>query len=232
MLADLQAEALVGTPDAVVLVEGLSDHFAVATVASKLGRDLHEDGIAIVPMGGATNIGRFLAVFGPRGRNLRIAGLCDAAEAGYFARALEKAGIDGRVGSARVFVCDRDLEDELIRALGGSAVEAIIERAGSSPSSEASNRCRLIATVPVTSTSTGSWACVRPASTATRSCSRRRSPSTTSPGPYGPWWTRSADDRCAGAQGAGFKESTVFAMRRARVAGCFASSMARTCSLR
>lgn len=130
MLADLQAEALVGTPDAVVLVEGLSDHFAVATIASKLGRDLHEDGIAIVPMGGATNIGRFLAVFGPRGRNLRIAGLCDAAEAGYFARALEKAGIDGRVGSARVFVCDRDLEDELIRALGGSAVEAIIERAG------------------------------------------------------------------------------------------------------
>ena len=130
MLADLQAEALVGTPDAVVLVEGLSDHFAVATVASKLGRDLHEDGIAIVPMGGATNIGRFLAVFGPRGRNLRIAGLCDAAEAGYFARALERAGIDGRVGSARVFVCDRDLEDELIRALGGSAVEAIIERAG------------------------------------------------------------------------------------------------------
>jgi hypothetical protein len=27
-------------------------------------------------------------------------------------------------------VCDRDLEDELIRALGGAAVEAIIDQAG------------------------------------------------------------------------------------------------------
>jgi hypothetical protein len=137
MLADLQSEALAGAPNAVVLVEGLSDYFAVQTIARRRGRKLQDEGIAIVPMGGATNIGRFLTIFGPGGRNLRIAGLCDAAEAAYFSRALGAAGVDDALESTvsdRLFVCDRDLEDELIRALGGAGVEGVIDRAGDLPS--------------------------------------------------------------------------------------------------
>jgi hypothetical protein len=137
MLADLQSVALDGAPHVVVLVEGLSDCFAVEAIAGKRGRKLQDEGIAIVPMGGATNIGRFLTTFGPQGRNVRIAALCDAAEAAYFARALRAAGVDVALESARsdtLFVCHRDLEDELIRALGGAAVEGVIDRAGDLPS--------------------------------------------------------------------------------------------------
>lgn len=129
MLADLQSEALAGAPNGVVLVEGLSDCFAVEVVAGKRGRTLRDEGIAIVPMGGATNIRRFLAIFGPRGRDVRIAALCDAAETAYFARALVAASVDDAL-----FVCHRDLEDELVRALGGAAVEELIDQAGELPS--------------------------------------------------------------------------------------------------
>jgi len=84
-------------------------------------------------MGGATNVRRFLAIFGPRGRNVDIAALCDAREAAYFAKALKGAGSDDLLESppaGRLFVCDRDLEDELIRALGCANVEVVIDRAG------------------------------------------------------------------------------------------------------
>jgi hypothetical protein len=52
---------------AVVLVEGMSDQFAVEALAARRGRDLNAQGVFTVPMGGATNIGRFLRMFGPRG---------------------------------------------------------------------------------------------------------------------------------------------------------------------
>lgn len=133
MLADLQSEALTGMPQTVVLVEGLSDYVAIQAVARKRGRMLDGEGIVIVPMGGATNIRRFLTTFGPRGRDVRIAALCDAAETEYFARALAASGLAG-AGTEVLFVCDRDLEDELIRALGGTEVEAVIDRAGELPS--------------------------------------------------------------------------------------------------
>src|SRR5689334_11399690 len=65
---------------AVVLVEGASDQLALEAVAARLGRDLDAEGVAVVPIGGAKNIRRFLAEYGPRGRDLRLAGLCDAGE--------------------------------------------------------------------------------------------------------------------------------------------------------
>src|SRR5256885_11004275 len=34
-------------------------------------RDLRAEGIDVVPMGGATNIGRFLEIYGPNGRGVR-----------------------------------------------------------------------------------------------------------------------------------------------------------------
>jgi hypothetical protein len=120
---------------AIVLVEGASDQAAVATVAARRGRDLSGEGVFVVPMGGATNIGRFLEVFGPRGFGVRLAGLCDEGEEPAFRRGLERAGLapgPDRSGLERLgfFVCVTDLEDELIRALGVAAIERLIGEQG------------------------------------------------------------------------------------------------------
>jgi hypothetical protein len=80
-------------PRAVVLVEGLSDRLAFEVLARRRGRDLAADGVAVIAMHGATNLGRYLERYGPGGLNLKLAGLCDAAEQDYFRRALRRAGI-------------------------------------------------------------------------------------------------------------------------------------------
>src|SRR6476661_11004250 len=126
-LEDMEEGALAGVARArsdpgscaVVLVEGMSDQAAVQTLAERSGRDLRADGIFVVPMGGATNIGHFVSLFGPGGFGVRLAGLCDLGEEPVFRR-----GLDG-VGP--YFVCVADLEDEMIRALGTSRVEELIE---------------------------------------------------------------------------------------------------------
>ena len=109
---------------AVVLVEGMSDQAAVQTLAERSGRDLRAEGVFVVPMGGATNVGHFVDLFGPGGFGVRLAGLCDQGEERDFRR-----GLDG-VGP--YFVCVADLEDELIRALGTGRVEDLIEAEGES----------------------------------------------------------------------------------------------------
>lgn len=68
----------------VVLVEGLSDKSAVEALAERRGRSLTAEGIEVVAMGGATNIAAYVGKFGPSGRDLRLAGLCDAGEEGAF----------------------------------------------------------------------------------------------------------------------------------------------------
>lgn len=62
----------------VVLVEGESDLAAVEALARRRGRCLDEEGVAVLPLGGAMSIGRFLAVCGPDGLDVTVAGLCDA----------------------------------------------------------------------------------------------------------------------------------------------------------
>jgi hypothetical protein len=118
---------------AAVLVEGASDRAALEAVAQLDGRDLAGEGVAIVAIGGATNILHYLTVYGPRGRDLRLAGLCDAGEERAFRRRLARAGYDrARPGANEfgLFVCHLDLEDELIRALGVDAVERVIAQEG------------------------------------------------------------------------------------------------------
>jgi hypothetical protein len=110
---------------AVVLVEGMSDQAAVQTLAERSGRDLRRDGVFVVPMGGATNIGHFVELFGPGGFGVRLAGLCDQGEERDFRRGLDRGG-----RGAPCFVCVADLEDELIRALGTRRVEELIEAEG------------------------------------------------------------------------------------------------------
>ncbi len=121
---------------AVVLVEGVSDQLAVEALARRRGRDLGSEGIAVVPIGGAQAIGNVLDRFGPRGLDLRLAGLCDAAEERHFQRALERAGLGSSLTRAGMealgfYVCVADLEDELIRALGVGAVERLLDARGS-----------------------------------------------------------------------------------------------------
>ncbi len=120
---------------AVILVEGASDRAALEALADRRGRRLAAEGICVMAMGGATNIGRFLDRFGPRGLDLRLAGLCDAGEESCFRRALEGAGLGRGLSRADMnalgfHVCVADLEDELIRALGTAAVLRVIQAQG------------------------------------------------------------------------------------------------------
>jgi hypothetical protein len=120
---------------AVVLVEGLSDQVAVETLAERRGRDLQTEGISVMPIGGAQAIGSFLEQFGPQGLGVRLAGLCDAGEERDFRRGLERAGLGSNLTRAEMeslgfYVCEADLEDELIRALRADAVERIADAQG------------------------------------------------------------------------------------------------------
>jgi hypothetical protein len=119
----------------VVLVEGISDQVALEALAERRGRNLDAERISIVAIGGAQAVGRFLARFGPQGLDVRLAGLCDAAEEGVFRRALERAGLGSNLTRADMerlgfYVCVADLEDELIRCLGAAAVEQVVGAQG------------------------------------------------------------------------------------------------------
>jgi len=91
----------------VILVEGESDRVAVQTLARRLG----VEGVEVQAIGGAHAIGRYAGA--------PDVGLCDKGEEPIFRRALE-----------HVFVCDVDLEDELIRALGSDRVERVLAENG------------------------------------------------------------------------------------------------------
>jgi OLD-like protein len=126
---------VVSNTQAVVLVEGLSDRYALEALAERRGRDLPAEGVAVVPIGGAQAIGRFVDHYGPRGLGLRLGGLCDAGEEREFRRGLERAGLGTSLTRADLetlgfYVCDADLEDELIRALGADAVEHVVDAEG------------------------------------------------------------------------------------------------------
>ena len=119
----------------IVLVEGVSDRHALEALAERRGRNLGAERVSIVPMGGAQAIGSFLDLYGPGGLDLRLAGLCDAAEERDFRRGLERAGFGTNLTRAEMerlgfYVCIADLEDELIRALGPDSVEQVVEAQG------------------------------------------------------------------------------------------------------
>ncbi|MEV7723642.1 TOPRIM nucleotidyl transferase/hydrolase domain-containing protein [Streptomyces sp. NPDC087917] len=109
-----------------VLLEGLSDLAAVEALAAGRGRDLAAEGVCVIPMGGAMNVGRYAGLLGPPGLGLRLTGLCDEGERGFYERGLERAGA-ARPG---FFVCAADLEDELIRTLGTARIEEVIRSEG------------------------------------------------------------------------------------------------------
>jgi hypothetical protein len=99
---------------AVVLVEGVTDRIALEAVARRLALDL--DAIEIVPIGGAQAVRRAAA----QHEGERVVGLCDAGEERFFRRVLGDA----------TYVCDKDLEEELIRALGPDRVQQVVAAQG------------------------------------------------------------------------------------------------------
>jgi hypothetical protein len=111
--------ARLGTVNTIVLVEGISDGIAIQTLAARAGRDLENERVSIMPIGGATSIRRYVEQIGRARTDCTLAGLCDVREARFFRAALDD-----------VFVCVSDLEDELIRALGAPAVEGLIDAEG------------------------------------------------------------------------------------------------------
>jgi hypothetical protein len=124
-----------GAARAVILVEGVSDQVAVEALARRRGRDLVAEGVSVVPIGGAQAIARALDIYGPAGLDLRLAGLCDVGEEGAFRRGLRRAGFGPDLSRSAMealgfFVCDADLEAELIRSLGVEAVERVIDAEG------------------------------------------------------------------------------------------------------
>lgn len=119
---------------AVVVVEGVSDQIAIEALAERRGLELTKAGVRVVPLGGAHRIGTFLGQLDPPSC-LTLAGLCDAGEEPVFRRALERAGFGSDLSRAEMeqlgfYVCDMDLEDELIRALGVATVEEVIRVGG------------------------------------------------------------------------------------------------------
>ena len=133
--ASLTCRRLSSNARAAILVEGISDQAAVVALAERRGRNLDDEAISVLAIGGAQAIGRFLERFGPQGLDVRLAGLCDAAEEREFQQGLERAGLGsnltrGGMEEIGFFVCVEDLEDELIRALGATTVEEVVEAHG------------------------------------------------------------------------------------------------------
>ena len=118
-MPEQQSNVVSAGTEGIVVVEGASDRAALVRLAERRGRDLARDGVAVIPIGGAHALPRFLASLGNPA--VKLAGLCDAREAEHFRRAL---------GGAPCYVCDADLEDELVRAVGVARVEQIIAAQG------------------------------------------------------------------------------------------------------
>jgi hypothetical protein len=125
-------EGFTGRVHTTVLVEGHSDEVALRTLADAYGRDLADAGVAILPLGGITNIRDVATRLHDAGE--RLAGLYDAPEVRFVRRGLAAAGVtpgeDADLETYGFFCCRRDLEEELLRALGADRVEQVIAAAG------------------------------------------------------------------------------------------------------
>lgn len=123
--ATTAALARVDAASTLVLVEGVSDQIAVETLAVRLGYDLEGDGVVVVPTNGAQAIGKYVRRLRAAGAGRRLLGLCDVGERRWFDRARTADGV-----GFEFFVCDRDLEDELVRAAGPARVESLLVEHG------------------------------------------------------------------------------------------------------
>jgi AAA domain, putative AbiEii toxin, Type IV TA system len=118
----------------VVLVEGITDYQAVRLIATKLGRNLDAEGVAVLPLDGGGTLKVYLELLGPDGLDLDLAGLCDADYEQDWRSKLAGAGLTvttrQEMEAAGFFVADRDLEDELVAALGTTNTQVVISNDG------------------------------------------------------------------------------------------------------
>ena len=116
----------------IVLLEGVSDVAAVAGLAAAFHLSL--DDVELVNLGGVTNVHRELIQLHRSGGEFEVLGLCDAPEVRFVEAALRAVGMPVRdvsdLAAYGFFVCHRDLEDELIRALGAEQCIHVIAGLG------------------------------------------------------------------------------------------------------
>jgi hypothetical protein len=117
----------------VVLVEGASDRAAVETLAARRGLDLITARAAVVQMGGAGGADQAVRTAVAGGAS--VCGLYDAGEERFIARALLRHGLAtsgdrAELAALGFHACERDLEDELVRALGVDGALAVVEQEG------------------------------------------------------------------------------------------------------
>jgi len=116
-----------------ILLEGRSDRAAVEAFVARRGLDLDTAGAAVVLMGGAG--GAYRAVADALAAGADVCGLYDVGELGFVSRALVRHGLAttgdrAELAALGFHACERDLEDELIRALGVEAALGVVEREG------------------------------------------------------------------------------------------------------
>jgi putative ATP-dependent endonuclease of OLD family len=118
----------------VAFVEGITDYQAVRVVAAKLGRNLDAGGVAVVALDGAASLATFLEIMGPRGLDLAVCGICDADYESDWCSYLTAAGLPAAsrqdLNALGFYVSDRDLEDELVTALGTTAAQMVFANEG------------------------------------------------------------------------------------------------------
>ncbi|MGW2091170.1 TOPRIM nucleotidyl transferase/hydrolase domain-containing protein [Promicromonospora sukumoe] len=153
------AGILAASTSTAVLVEGESDRAAVEALAARQGLPLARRDVQVIAMGGITNIGHHLVALvdlppsapsapstlnapgapdtgtPPDVRDLRVGGLYDAAEERFVVKGLDRVGLRPAASTAPLsehgfFRCERDLEDELIRAVGVDAFVELIAAEG------------------------------------------------------------------------------------------------------
>ena len=118
----------------VVLVEGVTDYQAVRLIAITLGRNLDAEGVAVLPLDGGGSLKIYLELLGPAGLDVDLAGLCDADYEQDWKAKLTGVGLPAStrqdMETAGFFVSSRDLEDELIAALGTTNTQVVISNDG------------------------------------------------------------------------------------------------------
>ena len=109
----------------IVLLEGRSDVAALRVLLARTGDPGRAE---LVDLGGVTNVRRVMREIGGA---RPVLGLCDAGEQDVVARAVGVAAADRAALAARGFhVCDRDLEDELIRGLSVRGCLEVLQATG------------------------------------------------------------------------------------------------------
>ncbi len=113
-----------------MLVEGESDAVVVRILLRHRGIEDAE----VVSMGGVTNVRTHLRAVATGGDEPVVLGLVDAPEERFARRALRSRGIDvttrDDLEGHGFFVCDVDLEDELLRSVGPPGVERALDDLG------------------------------------------------------------------------------------------------------